>query len=178
MRVNMKKTAATAAMCLGLGAAGLGSGIGQAAPGVPGPPIPPIPAPPIPGLPAMPNVQIPNVPMVNIPDDLMRWEGPNVNPAWLPGMPPGQNPFGPPGQVMKMATLPLPGGGVLNNPFFNIPPGQWGAVNLNPVDLTVQLPGGELAELIWDTAQNAWGYVVDGDFIRFPIQFPAPPAEG
>lgn len=175
MKVNMTKTAATAAMCLGLGGA-LGSPIGQAAPGMPGPPIPPIPAPPVPGL---PNVQIPNIPMGHVPmlpDDF--WDGARVNPAWLPGMPPGQNPFGPPGQVMKMATLPLPGGGVMVNPFFNVPPGHWGDVVLDPADLRVQLPGGELANLIWDTTAMAWGYLVNGQFYPFPVQFPAPPPPG
>ena len=123
----------------------------QAAPGDPGPPVP---APPVPGMPMMPMM------------------------PWLPGMPPGQNPFGPPGQVMQMATLPLPGGGVMHNPFFNIPPGQWGRVTPNPADLTVQLPGGAVANPIWDSTQNAWGYLMDGQFLRLPIQFPAPPPAG
>ncbi len=192
MKGTMKKTAAGAAMvgALGLGAAGLGSGIGQAAPGVPGPPAPPVPAPPIPGVPPvpvppvpvppvpvppLPNVPVPNPPIPDLPDDLIPWDGPNVNPAWVPGMPAGQNPFGPPGQVMKMATLPLPGGGTIANPFYGVPPGQWGTAMLDPVNLKVTLPNGDLVDLIFDTAENSWGYVIDNVFNPFPIQFPAPP---
>lgn len=165
--VNIKKTAATAAMAgaLGLGAVGLGTGIAQAdPPGIPIPPIPPIPAP-----------QIPGIPMPDIP-----WDGPNVNPAWVPGMPPGQNPFGPPGQVMKLPTLTLPDGTILNpNPFLNVPPGQWGNLNLNPALITWLPPGSDLmapVNLVWDAASNAWGVFVDGVFTPYPIVFPPPPA--
>ena len=158
---------------------GMGFGIGEVLeglpdlgqadpPGIPVPPIPPIPGPAMPG--------VPNIPMPNIPDDLIPWNGANINPVWLPGMPPGQNPFGPPGQVMKMATLPLPGGGIIANPFYGVPPGQWGTVPFNPVDLEVTLPTGDLVDLVFDTTENAWGYFVNGEFFRFPVQFAPPPA--
>jgi hypothetical protein len=111
---------AVLAGALGLGALGLGSGVGQAAPNIPGPPVPPVP-----GIPMPPMPPVPNIPVPGIPDDLMQWDGPNVNLNWVPGMPPGQNPFGPPGQVMKWPTLRLLDGTVLNpNPFLNLPPGR------------------------------------------------------
>lgn len=170
--VNITKTAAGAmiAGALALGAAGLGSGIGQAAPGYPGPPIPPVPGIPVPDVPM-------NIPMPGIPEDLMEWDAPNVNLDWLPGMPPGHNPFGPPGQVMHWPTLQLPNGTVLNpNPFLNVPPGQWGA--LNPLDITWIPPAGDMltpVNLSWNAEAGAWGVTVNGAFVPYPIQFPAPP---
>ena len=104
---NMKRLAAGTAMAGALGMSALGAGVSQADPDIPIPPLPGIPGPVVPG---------------------------NVNPAvWVPGMPPGQNPFGPPGQVMKMQTLDIPGVGEVANPFFGVPPGHWGDVAyLNP----------------------------------------------
>ncbi|WP_313675410.1 hypothetical protein [Mycolicibacterium sp.] len=162
MHVKVTRTAASALLAgaLGLGALGLGSGIGQAEPNIPGPPVPPV----------------PGIPMPGIPDDLMQWDGPNVNLNWVPGMPPGQNPFGPPGQVMKLPTLRLPDGTVLNpNPFLNLPPGQWGMVN--PLNVTWIPPGGDMVtplNLFWNADESAWGVTVNGAFVPYPIQFPAP----
>lgn len=128
--------------------------------------------------------------------------GGNVNTAWLPGMPPGQNPFGPPGQVMKMPTLTLtnpidlgngmvlPVGTVLPNPFAGIAPGHWGDVNLldyveglNPATITWMPTGLTVpAPLVWNpdyvstdgSVTGAWGVDVNGTFTPYPIQFPAP----
>lgn len=186
-RFNVKKTAAGTAMAgaLGLGLMGLGSGMAGAAPGVPGPPVPvpPVPAPNIP----VPPVQIPQVnipPLPAIPEDLEDldvWDGPNVNPAWLPGMPPGHNPFGPPGQVMKMQTLNINGAEV-PNPFYGVPPGHWGDLNyLNPENIEWLPPGfpdvTAPLNLVWNADANQWGVFVGDQFIPFPIQLPAPPPE-
>lgn len=174
MKVNVKRAAASAVMAgaLGLGAFALGSGVGQADPPVP--PIPPVPGNPMPPVPNIPMPPMPNIPMPGIPD--IPWGGPNVNPAWVPGMPPGQNPFGPPGQVMKLPTLTLPNGTVLNpNPFLNVPPGQWGTVN--PLNITWIPPGGDMMtplNLSWNAQAGAWGVTVNGQFVPYPIQFPAP----
>lgn len=202
MTVNVKKGAARAAMAgaLGIGFLGLGSGIGQAAPGVPGPPVPPptppVPGPLLPGLPPGPPAEVPpappigvppdNVPPVNVPPDNVppppelpvSWDGGNVNPLWVPGMPPGQNPWGPPGQVMKMPTI----GGV-PNPFYGVPPGRWGDVTLDIPQ--VWLPGPDLLPdgipapmealpLVWNAVAAAWGVFVDGVFVPYPIALPAP----
>ena len=107
----------------------------------------------------------------------------NVDPAWIPGTPPGSNPFGPPGQVMNAATIKLASGLVLDpNPFFGVPPGQWGAVTLDPAVLTVRVPDsggalGALQNLTWNDALSAWGVTrADGTFVAFPVSLPAPPA--
>lgn len=166
--MNIKKTAVTAAIAgaLGLGAVGLGSGFAQAdPPGIPIPPIPPLPAPQVPGLPAIPNIPMPDIP----------WDGPNVNPMWVPGMPPGQNPFGPPGQVMKMPTLRLLDGTLLDpNPFLNQPPGQWGT--LDPTQIK-WLPEGltEPVTLVWDEGTQAWGAFINGVWKAYPLPLPPPP---
>lgn len=187
---NVKRAAAGTAMAgaLGIGILGVGGGIAAAKPGNPHP--------------------SPNSPGVSAPANPGNGDengngagggwmaGGNVNSAWLPGMPPGQNPFGPPGQVMKMPTLALgsaltlpngtviPAGATVANPFLNTPPGQWGTVDLNTAlngmnpailswlppnsGLTVPLP------LQWDAAAGAWGVTVNGVFTPYPIQFPAP----
>lgn len=157
---NIKRVAAGTALAgavgLGLGLGMVGAGVGQAAPGYPGPPAPPIPG--IPG-PVMPSTP-----------------GPAV---WAPGMPPGQNPFGPPGQVMKMPTLDIPGVGQVANPFFGVPHGHWGDVRyLNPQNI-VWLPPGfpDLTtglNLVWNAAANAWGVFVNDVFVPYPVALPAP----
>lgn len=102
-----------------------------------------------------------------------------TNSGWVPGMPPGQNPFGPPGQVMKMPMLDVPGVGAVANPFYNVPPGHWGDVTyLNPQHLTWLPPGyPDLTtplNLAWNAAANAWGVFVNGVFVPYPIPLPAP----
>lgn len=133
-------------------------------------------------------------------DEGGNWSGGNVHSSWMPWMPPGQNPFGPPGQVMKMSTLTLPtaltlpngtvvaAGTTVPNPFLNTPPGQWGTVDLNTVlnginpavlswippdsGLTTPLP------LEWNAQVGAWGVTVDGVFTPYPMIFPAPGTTG
>ena len=150
---NIARFAAGSALAGALGLSALGAGIGQAAPGNPGPPpVPVIPGPADPGM---------------------------VHPGWMPGMPPGLNPFGPPGQVMKMQTLDIPGVGEVANPFFGVPPGHWGDVAyLNPQNI-VWLPPGfpDLTtplNLVWNAAANAWGVFVNDVFVRYPVALPAP----
>ena len=76
--LNLKRIAITATITGALGGpVGIGTGLAQAKPH-PGPPIPPIPV---------------------VPGDV-------VQEAWLPGDPPGHNPWGPPGQVKKWDVLP------------------------------------------------------------------------
>lgn len=154
-KLNVKKTAAGAVMAgaLGLGALGLGSGLAQADPGNPGPPVPPTPGIPWP-VPGVPNIG-----------------------AWVPGMPPGQNPFGPPGQVMKMPMLTIDGVAV-PNPFRNVPPGHWGDLNYLRPDLIEWTPPefpDVTAPLMWNVNLNQWGVWVGDQFVRFPIPLPAPP---
>lgn len=153
---NMKRLAAGTAMAGALGMSALGAGVSQADPDIPIPPLPGIPGPVVPG---------------------------NVNPAvWVPGMPPGQNPFGPPGQVMKMQTLDIPGVGEVANPFFGVPPGHWGDVAyLNPQNI-VWLPPGfpDLTtplNLVWNATADAWGVFVGDVFVPYPIMLPAPMPE-
>lgn len=126
----------------------------------------------------------------------------NVNSTWRPGLAPGQNPFGPPGQVKQMTNLTfnsdmrlsdglvIPAGTVLpGNPFRSIPPGHWGTVDLaryvtalNPTTITWLPVGSDLTiaqQLGWNAAANggqgAWGVTLStGQFIPYPIRFPAP----
>lgn len=149
---SVKKAAAGVglAAALGLGGIALGSGVSQAKPGNPGPPAPPVPGPAVPGI------------------------------TWTPGMPPGQNPFGPPGQVMKMPSIGVPGVGVIANPFYGVPPGHWGDRNyVNPRGITWLPPGfPDLTtplNLVWNAAANAWGVFVNDVFVAYPIALPAPP---
>lgn len=156
--ISYRRTAAAAAIVAALGAgSGILAGSSQADAGRPEPSVPVVPAP-----------QLPSGP-----DDLV-WEGPYADFVWLPGMPPSQNPFGPPGQVMKMPTLPLPDGASMPNPFYGTAPGQWGGLHLKPTDITVTLPGGNTTTLTWDGTQDDWGYLVNGSFVRFPLVFPPP----
>jgi hypothetical protein len=100
---------------------------------------------------------------------------PAVN-TWNPSMPPGQNPFGPPGQVMKMQTLNVNGVEV-PNPFYGVPPGHWNDPAYLKTDvLTWQPPGypdTTPLKVVWNGSQ--WGVNVDADtFVAFPIRLPAP----
>lgn len=93
--------------------------------------------------------------------------------SWNATMEPGLNPFGPPGQVMHMPTLTLPGVGVVANPFFNVPPGQWRTIN--PANITwvpPTAPAGTLpTALTFDASTGQWGVNVNGTFYAYPIQF-------
>lgn len=105
--------------------------------------------------------------------------GPAVPGPWMPGMPPGHNPYGPPGQVMKMPVLDVPGVGEVANPYFNVPPGHWGDVGyVNPQNITWQPPGfpdvTTPLNLVWNAAANAWGIFVDNVFVPYPVPMPAP----
>ena len=94
---------------------------------------------------------------------------PGKDDIWLPGDPPGQNPFGPPGQVKK-----APG------PFYGVPPGHWGdpvraglpPFWLPPVDLLpagYPVPGGPLP-VVWNPGNNGFGVWLGDIFIAFPAR--------
>lgn len=124
--MNLKKFAAGATIAGALGAAALGFGAGSAqAKPHPGPPMPPIPV-------------IPVIP---------------VAPAdWVPGDPPGHNPFGPPGQVMQGNPV-VPG-------LTGVPPGHWGEPWLYglPATWLPPIPGvTEPLPVLWDPDVGAWG---------------------
>lgn len=89
---------------------------------------------------------------------------------------PGQNPIGPPGQVMKMPTI-----NGLPNPFFNVPPGHWGTVNLTPTDFGLPatwMPEGQTTALplVFNPQTFTWGVYVDGQFVPYvaPVVIPTP----
>lgn len=143
--MEIKKLAATTAMAgaLGLSAFALGSGLAQADPG---PKWPNIPGPPNPPGPVVSN--------------------------WVPGDPPGHNPFGPPGQVKKDPTI-----GVLPNPFYGVPPGHWDDparlgipdVWLPPVELRPDFPDlNTPLKVEWNAEANAFGVTLEnGVFIAY-----------
>ena len=193
---NVKRATAGTAMAgaLAFGILGVGSGIAAAKPGHPGPHGHGVTAPASPG---DDNITGNDTGNDNVGADVEgRWDGGNVDGAWLSGMPPGHNPFGPPGQVRQMATLDfanalnlgngvtIPAGTVLPNPFRGIAPGQWGSVNLAdafhatvPSAISWLPPGSGLASpmpLVWDSVTSQWGVTVNGAFTPYPIQFPAP----
>lgn len=160
MKKTAKRTVAGTAMAgaVGLGMLGFGTGFGHADPK---------PVPPIPPLPGIPGPVVPGVPGI-----------PNVG-AWVPGMPPGQNPWGPPGQVMKLETLNINGVEV-PNPFRGVPPGHWGDLNyINPENIEWLPPGYDLTDplrLVWNPDTMQWGVFLDDQtFVPFPVQLPAPP---
>lgn len=94
---------------------------------------------------------------------------PQRDDIWLPGDPPGQNPFGPPGQVKKAPT-----------PLYNVPPGHWGdpvqaglpPFWLPPLDLVppgYPLPGSPLP-VVWNPGNSTFGvWLGDGLFIAIPM---------
>lgn len=133
-----KLTTGTAMVAvLGFAALGAGQGVAQAKPDNPIPPIP--------GIPGVPGVPVPDV--------------------WLPGDPPGHNPFGPPGQVQKGNPV-VPG-------LTGVPPGHWGdpvAVGLPPTWLPANwellgIPGPQ--PLVWSVDAGNWGIWWNGAFIAF-----------
>ena len=88
---------------------------------------------------------------------------------WLPGDPPGQNPWGPPGQL-KQAPGPL----------YGVPPGHWDdpvraglpPFWLPPVDLLpagYPAPGGPLP-VVWNPGNNGFGVWLGDIFIAFPAR--------
>lgn len=94
---------------------------------------------------------------------------PRNDDIWLPGDPPGQNPFGPPGQVKK-----APG------PFYGVPPGHWddpARLGLPPfwlppvavLPVGVPLPAGPLP-VVWNAGTNSFGvWLNNGLFIAVPL---------
>lgn len=90
---------------------------------------------------------------------------------WVPGMAPGLSPLGAPGQVMKLPTI----GGV-TNPFFGVPPGHWGDVNIDiPQTWQPDVPGvTEPLPLQFNAELGQWGVTVNGQFVAYPIPLPAP----
>ncbi|VEG54977.1 Uncharacterised protein [Mycolicibacterium aurum] len=84
---------------------------------------------------------------------------------WVPGDPPGHNPFGPPGQVAK-GNPPVIG-------LTGVPPGHWGEpvrYGLPPVwrpynwvDLGIR----DLQPLVWNPGTNSWGIWWNGLFIGY-----------
>lgn len=95
--------------------------------------------------------------------------GPGHDDIWLPGDPPGHNPFGPPGQVKKDPFL-----GPVPNPFYGVPPGHWddpAYFGLPTVWLPPDIPGvTEPLPLVFNPDTTAWGvWIPGGVFIPFPV---------
>lgn len=127
--MKLNKFAASAAMAAGLGSAafGIGAGLAQADPGIPGPniPGPNIPGPDLPGPGQVPGPGVPGLPAGCV--------GPGAN-CYGPGspLPPGQNGFPPPGHYNDPgrygypAVYTLPNTNVTLPVVFNPDLGQWG----------------------------------------------------
>lgn len=175
----MKRAAAGAAMAgaFGLSVLGFGSGISSAKPHNPGP-NPPGPIVQVPGWPGGNGIGDNEIGDDNDLGDVGDIEDGNgvLNPVFNPLMPPGHNPIGPPGQVMKMPTI-----NGLPNPFFNVPPGQWPTVDLNPVNFglpTTWMPDGVTVPLplVFDPVSLTWGVNVNGNFVPYvaPVVIPTP----
>jgi hypothetical protein len=90
---------------------------------------------------------------------------------WGPGDAPGHNPFGAPGQVSQDPTLD----NGAPNPFFGVPPGQWGDPAQTGLPATWTPPNGtEALPLVWNPAQGTFGvWVNDNEFVPFTPE-PAP----
>jgi hypothetical protein len=73
--------------------------------------------------------------------------------CWVPGDPPGHNPFGPPGQVMKGDPY-VPG-------LTGVPPGHWGEV-------WAPWPGAPDLPVVWNNDILAWGVWLADQFIPLP----------
>lgn len=93
----------------------------------------------------------------------------DITGVWTPGLPPGQNPLGPPGQVKKLPTI----GGV-TNPFFGTPPGHWGDLNITIPETWQPPTATEPLTLEFNTELGQWGVYVAGNFVPYPIPLPAP----
>lgn len=173
-----KLTVGTAvAGALSLGLLGLGSGVASAKPHGPNPPGPSV----------THNDDVDEVDDVDDVDDVDEdddatddddYDNDDDNgddqdevTAWTPGMPPGQNPLGPPGQVKKLLTI----GGV-TNPFYGIAPGHWDEVNIEiPETWQPDIEGvTEPLELQFNAETGQWGVYVDDTFVPYPIPLPAP----
>jgi hypothetical protein len=115
--MRLKKIVAGAALAGALSANAFGLGAASAQ-------AKPHPGPPIPPIPVIPG-----------------------NVGWLPGDPPGHNPFGPPGQVMQGNPV-VPG-------LTGVPPGHWGETWLpwNWVDLGIPGP----LPVVWNPDLLDWG---------------------
>lgn len=185
----MKRTAAGTAIAgaFGLGVLGLGSGVSFAKPGH-GPHGPQIPVPTAPSWHGNDNVGVNGNAGVqgSLGDDENQAGdlgdlgevgdiGEDGGRVLSPLLAPGLNPVGPPGQVMKMATI-----NGLPNPFFNVPPGQWRTVDLTPTnfglpatwiapDQTVALP------LVFNPATFTWGVNVGDQFVPYVAPQPVLP---
>ena len=92
---------------------------------------------------------------------------PHQDDIWLPGDPPGQNPFGPPGQLKQ-------------GPAWGVPPGHWGdpvqvglpPFWLPPIDVLpvgYPVPRAPLP-VVWNPGNNGFGVWLDnGLFISIPL---------
>lgn len=173
MKDTVTMAAAGSAMvgALGFGIIGVGSGVSVAKPDNPGPNQPGPSAPDKPG-----NANANGNGNANAngnangngsANSLPNWNGNgqgNVDTAWTPGDPPGQNPFGPPGQVMKTEFI-----NGFPNPFYTVDPSQWATVNLDPltygVPTAVTVDGTEFP-VAFNATRFQWGYTAaDGSFV-------------
>lgn len=81
--------------------------------------------------------------------------------CWVPGDPPGHNPFGPPGQVMHGNGVPVEGVPVPDD-LVGVPPGHWGEM-WRPGDLNIPLQ-----PVVWNPDLVAWGIWWADQFIPLP----------
>jgi hypothetical protein len=79
--------------------------------------------------------------------------------CWVPGDPPGHNPFGPPGQVMQ-GNPPVMG-------LTGVPPGHWGETWLPPNWIDLGIPGP--LPVVWNPDLLAWGVWWADQFIPSPL---------
>jgi len=79
--------------------------------------------------------------------------------CWVPGDPPGHNPFGPPGQVMQ-GNAGAPG-------LTGVPPGHWGETWLPPNWTDLGIPGP--LPVVWNPDLLAWGVWWADQFIPSPL---------
>ncbi len=156
MGTTIRKAAAGTALvgALGLGAAALGSGVSLADPGN-----------------GNGNGHGHGNSANSKGSDEARWPGGGNWDDWNPGNPPGHNPFGPPGRIMHEQTI-----NGLGNPFYNVPPGHWDTVDLNPLDFgipaTITIPGTDVeANVFFNTGTFQWGYLdLGGGFVALSAE--------
>jgi hypothetical protein len=79
--------------------------------------------------------------------------------CWVPGGPPGHNPFAPPGQVMQ-GNPPVAG-------LTGVPPGHWGETWLPPNWGDLGIPGP--LPVVWNPDLLAWGVWWADQFIPSPL---------